>query len=132
MEADSTVIEESLLERQIEHETTSSKDTLEYSTTLAEKQRLQEERERLLGLSDTLEPVLRVCYQQLQILGKVQEGSRVVVTVKECVGRMDELEALLVDAKVHMYVQVPISQSQCITVCITGCITVCITGCITV
>jgi hypothetical protein len=109
MEADCTVIEEGLLERQIEHETTSSKDTLEYPTTLAEKQRLQEERERLLGLSDTLEPVLRVCYQQLQILGKVQEGSRVVVTVKECVGQMDELEALLVDAKVCV--------SQCIIVC---------------
>lgn len=102
MEADCTVIEEGLLERQIEHETASSKEALEYPTTLAEKQRLQEERERLLGLSDTLEPVLRVCYQQLQILGKVQEGSKVVVMVKECVGRKDELETLLVDAKVRI------------------------------
>lgn len=100
MEADCTVIEEGLLERQIEHEAMSSKEALEFPTTLAEKQRLQEERERLLGLSDTLEPVLRVCYQQLQILGKVQDGSKVVVKVKECVGRKEELETLLVDAKV--------------------------------
>lgn len=101
MEADCTVIEEGLLERQIEHETMTSKEALEFPTTLAEKQRLQEERERLLGLADTLEPVLRVCYQQLQILGKIQEGSKVVVMVKECVGRKDELETLLIDAKVH-------------------------------
>ena len=100
MEADCTVIEEGLLERQIEHETSLSKEALEFSTTLAEKQRLQEERERLLGLSDILEPVLRVCFQQLQILSKVQEGSKVVVTVKECVGQQDELETLLIDAKV--------------------------------
>ena len=101
MEADCTVIEESLLERQIGHETASSKESLEFPATLAEKQRLQEERERLLNLSDALEPVLRVYYQQLQILAKVQEGSKVVDTVKECVGRKDELEALLVDAKVR-------------------------------
>ena len=99
MEADCTVIEERLLERQIEHET-SSDEALEFPATLAEKQRLQEERERLLGLSDTLEPMLRVCYQQLQILGKIQEGSKVVVMVNECVGQKDELGTLLVDAKV--------------------------------
>ena len=99
MEADCTVIEERLLERQIEHET-SSDEALEFPATLAEKQRLQEERERLLGLSDTLEPMLRVCYQQLRILGKIQEGSKVVVMVNECVGQKDELGTLLVDAKV--------------------------------
>ena len=100
MEADCTVIEEKLLERQIEHET-SSDEPLEYPSTLEEKHRLQDERERLLNLSDMLEPLLRVFYQQLQLLGKIQEGSKVVITVKECVGQKDELDSLLVDAKVH-------------------------------
>ena len=102
MEAECTVIEESLLERQIQHET-SSEESLEYPDTLAEKHRLQEERERLLSLSDTLEPVMRVFYQQLQMLAKIQQGSKVVVKVKECVGQREELETLLADAKVSAY-----------------------------
>ena len=99
METDCTVIEERLLERQIGHET-SSDEALEYTTTLAEKQRLQEERERLLNLSDTLEPILRVFYHQLQLLGNIQEGAKVVAMVKECVGQKDDLEVLLADARV--------------------------------
>ena len=99
MESDCTVIEESLLERQIGHET-SSDDSLEFPATLSEKQRLQEERERLLLLSDMLDPILKLFCQQLQLLGKVQDRSKVVAMVNECVGRKEELEELLVDAKV--------------------------------
>ena len=101
MEADCTVIEESLLERQIGHET-SSDESLEFPTTLAEKHRLQEERERLLTLSDMLDPILKLFCQQLQLLDKVQVRSKVIAMVTECVGRKDELESLLIDAKVNV------------------------------
>ena len=50
---------------------------LEYGSTTAEKERLQEARERVQSDAGAIVPVLSVMYLQLQLLQNVQESLKV-------------------------------------------------------
>ena len=77
METECTQIEEKLLERQIQQETSTefsgSQGDLEYPSTTKEKTRLQEEREKIQADSESLLPILNILYLQLQLLQNIQD-----------------------------------------------------------
>lgn len=87
IEVECTQIDEKLLERQIQQETSTafsgSQSDLEYSSTATEKNRLQEARERLQTRSDALLPVLNIVYLQLQLLQHIQGSKKVGVVSVE-------------------------------------------------
>ena len=85
MEAECTQIEEKVLERQIQQETSAtfsgSQSDLEFENTTKEKNRLQKAREKIQSDSDSLLPVLNILYLQLQFLQNIQDGTKVGVVI---------------------------------------------------
>ena len=117
MDVDCNHIEEQILERQIQQETSSqggvvSSESLEYSSTAEEKSRLIEERERIMMSSDSLQPILNVFGLQLQLVHNIQEDTKVVTMAIDFVGEQEELEGLLEDVQVCVCV-FPVSAALC-------------------
>ncbi len=84
IETECTQIEEKLLEKQIQQETSLEfaaglLGEIEYAGTSEERARLQGCRERIQGDAEGLLPVLNVLYLQLQLLQNIQDSSKVGV-----------------------------------------------------
>ncbi len=107
LENDCTDIEEDLLQRQVQQETSpgmrKSASSLELPATILEKQRLQENRLKLQTTSDALQPIINVFYLQLQLLQSMQDGRSIVSKAMELVGGQEELEEVLADLEVESY-----------------------------
>ena len=104
IENDCTSIEEELLQRQIEQETTSSvapsASSIELPATRLKKQSLLESREKFQTTSDALQPIVNVFYLQLQLLQNIQEGQEMVAKAIDYVGEHGELETLYTELEV--------------------------------
>ncbi len=104
LENDCTDIEEDLLQRQVQQETTSgmrkSASSLELPTTVQEKEKLQETRLKLQTTSDALQPIINVFYLQLQLLQSIQDGEKIANKAMEFMGEQGELENILIDLEV--------------------------------
>ena len=104
LENDCIDIEEDLLQRQVQQETSTgmatSASTLELPDTKQEKERLQDNRLKLQTTSDALQPIINVFYLELQLLQSIQDGQKIVSKGMEFVGEQGELEELLTDIDV--------------------------------
>ena len=104
IENDCTSIEEDLLQRQIEQETTSTHaspaSSMELPATQRKKESLLEKREKFQTTSDAMQPIVNVFYLQLQLLQNIQDGRELVAKAMDFVGEQGELEALYTEVEV--------------------------------